>query len=390
MADISKIKTLDGTTYNIKDASARSSIPAAATVAPKMDGTAAVGSSTKYAKEDHVHPSDTTKLNYDAALFTTNSFAPSETRSLYISQINNAFFALDKRYSVSVVYDGDPVSNVAQFFDGSYEGNNLRIQPGKSAVFTLDFSNGSGSKFAGYPYGYIYITFYASNIPASITGRVYNNYASQTIGWKTLTFEQFGTSMFRARQDYYGLQTLEITMVGSGDTPYGYTSPVEIEFHATRPDPVEHSSIITKYGAQKLYYPLTAPSFIGSLTGNASSATKATQDESGNNIKANYAASMSISGHTITLKNKNGTSLGTVTVPDDNTTYESKSAVSGGTDVSLVTTGEKYNWNTRGIPSGGSTGQILAKSSNTNYAAEWIGYSFDIDNNGYLNLIITN
>lgn len=55
------------------------------------------------------------------------------------------------------------------------------------------------------------------------------------------------------------------------------------------------------------------------LIGNASTATKATQDESGNNIKASYAASFSISDHTITLKNKNGASLGTVTVPDNNT-----------------------------------------------------------------------
>ena len=55
--------------------------------------------------------------------------------------------------------------------------------------------------------------------------------------------------------------------------------------------------------------------------GSAGSATKATQDESGNNIKASYASSISISDHTITLKNKNGVSLGTVTVPDNNTTY---------------------------------------------------------------------
>lgn len=59
MADISKITTLDGTTYNIKDATARSSVPSAATAAPLMDGTAAVGTSSKYAKEDHVHPYDT-------------------------------------------------------------------------------------------------------------------------------------------------------------------------------------------------------------------------------------------------------------------------------------------------------------------------------------------
>lgn len=34
-----------------------------ATANPEMDGTAAVGSSSKYAREDHVHPSDTSKLD---------------------------------------------------------------------------------------------------------------------------------------------------------------------------------------------------------------------------------------------------------------------------------------------------------------------------------------
>lgn len=35
-------------------------IPKSATNTPLMDGTAAIGSSAKYAKEDHVHPRDTT------------------------------------------------------------------------------------------------------------------------------------------------------------------------------------------------------------------------------------------------------------------------------------------------------------------------------------------
>ena len=38
-----------------------SSVPAATTTSPKMDGTAAVGSETKYAKGDHVHPTDTSR-----------------------------------------------------------------------------------------------------------------------------------------------------------------------------------------------------------------------------------------------------------------------------------------------------------------------------------------
>lgn len=35
----------------------------AATAAPKMDGTATVGTSEKYAREDHIHPSDTSKVS---------------------------------------------------------------------------------------------------------------------------------------------------------------------------------------------------------------------------------------------------------------------------------------------------------------------------------------
>ena len=49
-------------------------------------------------------------------------------------------------------------------------------------------------------------------------------------------------------------------------------------------------------------------------------------------------------------------------VPPD-TTYESKVAASGGTDVSLVTTGEKYEWNNKGTyskPSGGIPASDLA------------------------------
>lgn len=49
---------------------------------------------------------------------------------------------------------------------------------------------------------------------------------------------------------------------------------------------------------------------------------------------------------TIGITKANVTSALGYTPPTTNTTYTSKNAVSGGTDVSLVTTGEKYNWNT--------------------------------------------
>lgn len=45
-----------------------SSVPAATTTTPKMDGVANVGNETKWAKGDHVHPSDDNKLNTDGGV----------------------------------------------------------------------------------------------------------------------------------------------------------------------------------------------------------------------------------------------------------------------------------------------------------------------------------
>lgn len=61
---------VNGTTINpqsgvvdLGNIATSSSIPGPATATPLMDGTAAVGTATKYAKEDHVHPSDTNKVD---------------------------------------------------------------------------------------------------------------------------------------------------------------------------------------------------------------------------------------------------------------------------------------------------------------------------------------
>lgn len=57
-----KIATIaiDGTSTDLYAPSGGSSVDPA-TAAPLMDGTAAVGTATKYAREDHVHPVDTSR-----------------------------------------------------------------------------------------------------------------------------------------------------------------------------------------------------------------------------------------------------------------------------------------------------------------------------------------
>ena len=59
------------TSGSYNDLSNKPTIPSAVqptTTTPKMDGTAAVGSETKYAKGDHVHPSDTSRVPNGVAL----------------------------------------------------------------------------------------------------------------------------------------------------------------------------------------------------------------------------------------------------------------------------------------------------------------------------------
>lgn len=312
MADISKIKTLDGTTYDIKDSTARGLIPAAATTAPKMDGTAAVGTSAKYAKEDHVHPSDTTKLNKTAELLTTNPFAPESLKGPYISKIDNAFYAADKRWNVSIT---NASNSASLLFDGNYE-TNVVIYNGTTSVLTMDFSTEANGYFPGYPYGYILVSFYYRSAPASVSGRVYCNYEPHGIGWHDITFSPMPDNetakiTYRGYQDKYNISKLEITIVGDTTNPDGNTKLTQVEMHLARPDS-RRNPFLSKYDEETLYYPLTAPSFIGSLTGNASTATNATK-VNGHTVNSDVPSNAKF---TDTKYSANTSKLVTTTVPN--------------------------------------------------------------------------
>lgn len=92
---------------------------------------------------------------------------------------------------------------------------------------------------------------------------------------------------------------------------------------------------------------------------------------------------------TITIKQA-GTSKGTFTMnqsgnttielTDNNTTYSSKSAASGGTDVSLVTTGEKYTWNNKSDLKIGTTSTTAAAGNHT--------HSSYVNQNAFSNVVV--
>ena len=91
-------------------------------------------------------------------------------------------------------------------------------------------------------------------------------------------------------------------------------------------------------------------------------ATLTTQAASNTNTPT-IAAKTTTSGRYYAVEaDKNGVAY--VNVPWSNTTYSSKTEASGGTDVSLVTTGEKYTWNSKAAGNHTHTASI-AESSGT-------------------------
>lgn len=238
-----------------------------------------------FAPKSHTHKaSEVSGVIPDGAeLMTTNPFSP--LQKLYISKIDNAFYAADKRFSVSgelIASDGTKnalSSNVLRTqFDGSYE-SQLVIPAGSKLVLRMNFEDLPDKKFPEYPYGRIIVSFYYVCKPKSIGMRVYNNYKNQGVGWKELapidinTMKHTDTIAFAFHNKYYGAQEFELTVEGDGTNSHGYTSLSQIEMHLERPNP-GRNPFLSKYAAEELYYPLTAPKFIGGLQGNADTATE--------------------------------------------------------------------------------------------------------------------
>lgn len=264
MADISKIKTPDGTTYDLKDTTARAN--------SGVTGVKGNAESSYRTGQVNLTPNNIGAIGRTDELLTTNPFAPRILKGPYISKIDNAFYCADKRWNVSITNVSGTVSSL---FDGDYEGG-AQINGTSTAVVTFDFANGAEATgyFPGYPYGNIIVNFYYVAGPASITGRVYCNYSGHGVGWHDITFTKVtpsdaGAITYIARNNYYQISKLEISVKGDTSNSYGYTRITEIEMHLDRQMPSK-TPFLSKYNAEKLYYPLTAPGFIGSVTGNVS------------------------------------------------------------------------------------------------------------------------
>lgn len=88
---------------------------AASSTTPKMDGTAAAGTETAFARGDHVHPKDTSKANLASPTFTGTPAAPTAAAGTNTTQIATCAFvatAVSSKANSADVYTKTEVDNL--------------------------------------------------------------------------------------------------------------------------------------------------------------------------------------------------------------------------------------------------------------------------------------
>ena len=164
------------------------------------------------------------------------------------------------------------------------------------------------------------ILYAGSNVSSGSTSS--NNYeVYQNVNLANTKANWTGTAYSEA---YLVLSGLAGTTATIDSTVFTTTRPSSADNKYYIPIGIMHTTTNCIFHAQRRIMAYVNGAFteytpVADYAVSAGTAAKATGDADGNAIKTSYAASFSISDHTITLKNKAGNSLGTVTVPDNNT-----------------------------------------------------------------------
>ncbi len=91
-ANVIETVKVNGTAQTVTDKAVDITVPTAGTSTPVMDGTGAVGTSSNFARADHVHPKDTSKANLASPTFTGTPKAPTATAGTNTTQIATTAF----------------------------------------------------------------------------------------------------------------------------------------------------------------------------------------------------------------------------------------------------------------------------------------------------------
>lgn len=183
-----------------------SSIPTAATVTPKASGTAAVGTSTKYAREDHVHPLQTnvetaTKLAKPRVIAIAGAVSGSATfdgsSNVSINSTLNGFDA-SKITSGTLNADRLPEIPISKIPAAAME--RLYVVESQSAAMSLTIQEGDVVQIGSGGPMYFCVSESASTFPTKF--KVFTAGAATSVPWSGVTNAPTKLSQFNNDAGY--------------------------------------------------------------------------------------------------------------------------------------------------------------------------------------------
>lgn len=129
-------------------------VPNPATASPLMDGTAAVGTSAKYAREDHVHPTDTSRVPTSAKssdnVFTSSMNNSGNTATLSVESSNVQNLVSARKDEIRLYASGTGDSLVHLYSDGhiSFLADSVSLDDGGNVTAPTPTAGDSSAKVA--------------------------------------------------------------------------------------------------------------------------------------------------------------------------------------------------------------------------------------------------
>lgn len=206
-------------------------------------------------------------IPYNTVVEDSNPFV--KQNSLRFSKLDNTLYKSDRRFTVTLTgFNNNTVAS--RLFDGNWE-SKATLSTGSTGV--INITSTSENLDMNYPYGWLYVSFYAGNAPLnidSVSARVYQDWEGHNTGWVNLTTKEI-VSEYQNRASIIRFQNLGVFNIYAIEITINNTNgdnelqPCQVEYFSNR-TAIGTLPVVTKYGDNTIYGNVTADNFIGSIS----------------------------------------------------------------------------------------------------------------------------